>query len=288
MQDLDHANITAAVNATWGDGTDPRLREILEALVRHLHELAREVNLTHAEWQQAIEFLYQVGRKTTRRRNEFILLSDILGVSSLVDMLASRGPDGATERSVLGPFYLPNAPMLPVGGGDMRRDNPGEPVLVRGRVYDASGRGIGGALMEVWQNAANGLYSNQDPDQADDNLRCRLNTATDGAYAFTTIRPVPYSVPTDGPVGGVLRATGRHPWRTAHIHFRVTAPGYDELVTELFPADDPYIDGDAVFGVRASLAVPFRRSDSAELAAAHGLPTPFGVVDYDFGLCPAG
>lgn len=286
MKHLDRTNITAAVNATWGAGADPRLREILEATVRHLHQLVREVNLTHEEWRQAIGFLYRVGRKTTRRRNEFVLLSDVLGVSSLVDMMASRAA-AATERSVLGPFYLPNAPLMPEGGGDMRRHNPGEPVLVRGRVLGADGRGIKGALMEVWQNAANGLYSNQDPEQPDDNLRCRLRTAADGVYAFTTIRPVPYPVPTDGPVGDLLRATGRHPWRAAHIHFRITAPGYDELVTELFPDDDPYIEGDAVFGVRASLAVPFRRSEQAELAAAYGLPVPFTVVDYDFGLHPA-
>lgn len=287
MRDANEGNITEAVIASFAATADPRLKQILTSLVRHLHGFAREVELTHAEWGAAMDFLYKAARKTSRKRHEFILVSDVLGLSSLVDMMGSRGPAGTTERSVLGPFYIPRAPMLS-HGGDLIRDNPGDPVLMRGRVHGPDAAPIEGAQIEVWQNAANGLYSNQDPAQHPDNLRCRMITAADGRYEFTTIRPVPYTVPTDGPVGTLLAATGRHPWRTAHVHFRVTAKGYNELVTELYPADDPYIDADAVFGVRASLAVPFRRNDSAEDARRHNLAVPFWTVDYDFGLSPAG
>jgi len=288
MRNVTEDTLTEAAIATIADDADPRVREIMTALIRHLHGFAREVNLTQPEWLAAIEFLYRTGRKTTRKRNEFILLSDTLGLSSLVDMLGSRegAALGATETSVLGPFYIPGAPMLEVGG-DLIRGNAGEPGIVHGRVHGPGGAAIEGALIEVWQNAANGLYSNEDPDQDVHNLRCRMASGADGAYRFTTIRPVPYTVPQDGPAGVMLAAMGRHPWRPAHIHFRISAPGYRDLVTELYPDDDEYIDEDAVFGVRQSLAVPFRRSDSAEAAARHGLTAPFFDLEYDFGLRPA-
>jgi catechol 1,2-dioxygenase len=286
MRHVAEDSLTDAVVATLAEDAEPRFREIMTALIRHLHGFAREVELSKEEWLAAIEFLYETGRKTTRTRNEFILLSDTLGLSSLVDMTSSRGDDGATEASVLGPFYLDGAPMIE-NGGDLIRGNAGEPGVVSGRVTATDGAPIAGALLDVWQNAANGLYSTEDPDQPDDNLRARLRTDAEGRYRFTTIRPVPYTVPEDGPAGAMLRAMGRHPWRPAHIHFRVSAPGCRELITELYPDDDRYIDEDAVFGVRKSLAVPFTRNDSAEEAARYNLTAPFFELRYNFVLRPA-
>ncbi len=278
--------LTDAVIATIADNADPRFREIMTALVRHLLGFAREVELTKEEWLAAIDFLSRTGWRTTEKRNEFILLSDTLGLSSMVDFISSRGNDDATEVSVLGPFYIDGAPMID-NGGDLIAGNDGEPGVVHGQVLSVDGTPIAGAMLDVWQNAANGLYSTEDPEQNEINLRGRLLTAEDGSYSFTTIRPMPYTVPEDGPVGGMLDAMGRHPWRPAHIHFKVTADGYQDLITELYPDDDKYIDEDAVFGVRDSLAVPFTRNSSADEAAKHGLDAPFFDLGYDFRLRPA-
>ena len=282
MRDVDEKSITDAVIRAMAGGDDERLRTVLAALVRHLHEFAREVELTPAEWMAAIGFLTRTGHKSSDTRQEFILLSDALGLSSLVDLIGGRGGDAATEASNLGPFYIEGAPMLPVGG-DLIRGNEGQPGVVRGRVLDEDGNPVAGAMLDIWQNAANGFYSNEDPDQDDMNLRCRMVTGADGAYAFTTIRPTPYTVPYDGPVGEMLRATGRHAWRPAHLHFRLTADGFADLVTEIFPEDDRYIDEDAVFGVRRSLAVPFPPADEATAARWKLSPPCFDLV-YDFRL----
>ena len=286
MRNVSEDTLTDAVLATIDDRSDPRFRTIMTSLIRHLHGFARDVDLTKEEWLAAIEFLYQTGEKTTRQRNEFILLSDTLGLSSLVDMISSRGNDDATEISVLGPFYIDGAPMVE-NGGDLIGDNAGEPGVVRGRVLSVDGTPIGGAMLDIWQNAANGFYSNEDPEQDDFNLRARLIAADDGSFRFTTIRPMPYTVPEDGPAGVMLRAMGRHPWRPAHIHFKVTADGYQDLITELYPDDDKYIDEDAVFGVRDSLAVSFARNSSPDDAAKLGLHIPFFDLEYDFRLRPA-
>lgn len=285
MREATEKTLTDAVLATIAETSDPRFREIMTALIRHLHGFAAEVEPTKEEWLAAIDFLCRTGWKTTPKRNEFILLSDTLGLSSLVDMISSRGDGRATEVSVLGPFYIEGSPMIE-NGGDLIRDNAGEPGVVSGRVLTVDGKPIAGALLDIWQNAANGLYSNEDPDQADDNLRGRLLSGADGVYRFTTIRPMPYTVPQDGPVGGMLAAMGRHPWRPAHIHFRVSAPGCRDLITELYPDDDRFIDEDAVFGVRDSLAVPFRRNDSAAAAKKFNISAPFFELTYDFVLRP--
>lgn len=286
MNSITKDTLTAAVLATIDDDADPRFREIMTALIRHMHGFVKEVDLTQEEWLAAIEFLYQTGQKTTRKRNEFILLSDTLGVTSLIDLLSGHASEGATESSVLGPFYVAGSPMLD-NGADLIGGNPGDPGVVHGRVMAADGTPIPGALLDIWQNAANGLYSVEDPDQADDNLRCRLHADPDGAYSFTTIRPMPYTVPDDGPAGIMLRAMGRHPWRPAHIHFKVSAEGYQDLVTELYPDDDRYIGEDAVFGVRDSLAVKFARNESDDDASLYGLNAPFFDLSYDFVLRPA-
>lgn len=278
--------LTDAVLATLANDADPRFKEIITALIRHMHGFVREVDLTQDEWLAAIEFLYQTGEKTTRKRNEFILLSDTLGVTSLIDLLSGPATEGATESSVLGPFYVEGAPMID-NGGDLIGQNPGDKGVVRGRVMGPDGKEIPGALLDIWQNAANGLYSVEDPDQDDNNFRGRMHAGNDGAYHFTTIRPMPYTVPDDGPTGVMLRAMGRHPWRPAHIHFKVSADGYQDLVTELYPDDDQYIDEDAVFGVRNSLSVSFKPNQSGDDAGQYGLSAPFFELKYDFVLRPA-
>ena len=289
MRSVDKTNITEAFLGYCGADTDPRLRFLLERFAGHLHEFVRETGLTHAEWRKAIELLTKAGEITDAERNEFVLFSDVVGLSSLVDMVNS--PDRATPSSVLGPFHILGAPDLPVGG-DLCGDNPGDLVVVAGRVTDLSGTPIAGAEMEIWQTADNGLYSNQDPGQPDFNLRAHMTVGDDGRYAFTTVRPAPYTVPDDGPVGELLHATGRHPWRPSHLHYIITAPGHRDLVTEVFPEDDPYIDEDAVFGVREKLLVPYVRHDA--VVAAHQdavtrpLAAPYFSVDFDFRLAGGG
>ncbi len=284
MQSIDRNTLTDAVVASFDGAADPRLKVVLGALVRHLHAFSREVELRPEEWRAGIAFLTAAAAITDDRRNEFVLASDILGLTSLTDLL--QGVPGATERSVLGPFHAEGSPALPVGG-DLIRGNAGTPVLVRGRVLDLEGRPVRGATIDFWQTNALGHYWQQDPTQDPGNLRFRMALAEDGAYAFTTVRPAPYTVPYDGPVGGLLRAAGRHAWRPAHFHFRVLADGFAPLTTELFPADDPYIDQDAVFGVRASLAVPFVPVDAPDEAARHRLPNPFERVEFDFRMAPS-
>ncbi|NKB21561.1 MAG: hydroxyquinol 1,2-dioxygenase [Alphaproteobacteria bacterium] len=285
MRNVTEETLTDAVLETISKDADPRFREIMSGLIKHLHAFALETNMTKEEWLGAIEFLYQTGKKTTRNRNEFILLSDTLGLSSMVDMISSRGDDDATAVSVLGPFYIENAPFIK-NGGDLIADNAGQQTLVKGCVSSTDGTPIPNALLDVWQNAENGKYSNEDPDQDDNNLRARLNAADDGSYSFSTIRPTPYTVPEDGPAGVMLDAMGRHPWRPAHIHFKISADGYQDLITEIYPDDDEYIDADAVFGVRDSLAVSFKQTTSEDTVAQHGLNTPFLTVEYDFRLRP--
>lgn len=281
MRDITRDNLTQAVIASFGGAESERLRTVIGTLVTHLHAFAREVKLTHAEWKAAIDFLHAAGKISDERRNEFILLSDVLGLSALTDLINST--PGATEASELGPFYAEGSQLLPVGA-DLIKDNPGDRVLLRGRVLDGSGKPIPGAMLDFWQAAANGLYPEQDPQQDAHNLRGRMLTGADGRYAIRTIRPAPYTVPDDGPVGTLLRAGGRTAWRPGHFHFIVKAEGYVPLVTELFSVDDPYIDRDAVFGVRASLAVPFVRQDSAAAAAPYDIKPPFYTLDFDFRL----
>ena len=283
MTKITKDTLTDVVLTTIADDTDARYREIMTALIRHMHGFVKDVDLSQKEWLAAIEFLYQTGQKTTRQRNEFILLSDTLGITSLIDLLSSQATEGTTESSVLGPFYVEGAPMID-NGGDLIGQNSGDCGVVRGRVMTVDGKRIPGALLDIWQNASNGLYAGEDPDQADDNLRCRLHADTEGAYSFTTIRPMPYTVPDDGPAGIMLHAMGRHSWRPAHIRFKVSADGYQDLVTELYPDDDRYIEEDAVFGVRDSLSVAFTRNGSNDDAKLYGLTAPFFDLTYDFVL----
>ena len=280
MPSIDRDRITEAVIRSFDKSDDPRLKQVVERLVTHLHAFAREVDLTPEEWRRAIDFLHRAAAISSDARSEFVLTSDVLGLSSLVDLLRDRS--GATERSVLGPFHAEGAPLLPVDG-DLIRDNAGAPLLVRGHVYDGAGKPLADAEIDFWQAADNGKYWPQDAAQAKFNLYCRMQTGADGRYAFTTVKPAPYTVPYDGPVGDLLRAGGRHAWRPAHFHFKVAVPGHQTLVTELFFAGDPYLDADAVFGVRAKLVLEPQPGEAAD-AARYRLHKPHERVEFDFRL----
>jgi protocatechuate 3,4-dioxygenase beta subunit len=277
--------LTDRVLGSLANVGEPRLKAVMESLVRHLHAFVREVELTPDEWMAAIHFLTAVGQKCDGQRQEFILLSDVLGVSMLVDAVANRAPPGATESSVLGPFYLEGAPERPLGA-DLGPGTPGDPLLVSGRVRSAGGGPIAGALLDLWQTAPNGLYSTQDPRQHPMNLRGRIRCDAEGRFRFRTVVPTSYQIPSDGPVGQLLRALGRHPWRPAHLHCIVSAPGHRAVTTMLFVEGDSYLESDAVFGVHDSLIVPFRRHDSTA-AARHGVTAPFYTAEFELGLAPA-
>lgn len=285
MQSVNQDTITDAFVAYCEKTASPRLKFVLSKLAAHLHDFTKEVGLTHEEWQAAMKLLERAGQISSPERSEFILFSDVLGLSAIVDMVNSE--TGRTEYSNLGPFYIAGAQWLEIGG-DLIGGNDGEHVVFHGRVLDAASRKpVPGAVLDMWQTAANGLYSNQDPKQPDGNFRCRMKTDENGGYAFTTVRPAPYTVPEDGPVGELLRATGRRPWRPAHFHFLITAAGQRNLVTEIFFDDDPYIDEDPVFGVRKHLVVrPDKESDASgipyPLTAAQRLKKPFNRIEYDF------
>ncbi len=234
-------------------GSDARLTEILQAAVRHLHAFAEEVHLSRGEWTAGIEFLTAVGRRCDPARQEFILLSDTLGLSMLLEEIQARPAPGATEATVLGPFYVPD--VVEHANGDSivaASDTGGEPLVVHGTVSDTAGRPVADATVDVWQVQPSGRYDVED-DPAKRNLRARLRTGEDGGFRFVTVRPVDYTIPDDGPVGQLLRAAGRHPWRPAHIHFSVAAAGHRPLVTHLFDAASPYLESDTVFAVRPSL-----------------------------------
>ena len=264
MRTINKDNITEVFASYMGADMDPRLREILQSLARHLHDFAREVKLTHEEWNVGIKFLEAAGAISDKERHEFVLLSDVLGFSSLVDMLHSSAE--GTSSSVLGPFHISGSPPLPVGG-DMRKAYAAPVLLVEGVIKAPDGSPIDAATIDIWQTAPNGLYSSQDPAQDTYSFHGLQTVGADGRYAFTTVRPVEYTVPSDGPVGDILRACGRHPWRPSHLHFIVKADGYKPLVTEVFAADDPYLDQDTVFGVRADLIMNYEQMPAGSFPA---------------------
>lgn len=242
-----------SVNVRIDEQADPRLRQVMESLVKHLHDFAKDVELTQAEWGTAIDFLTRTGQMCDSNRQEFILLSDVLGVSMLVDAINNRRPSGATENTVLGPFHVEGAPVRRMGD-TISLDGKGESCLFEGRVLDLKGNPVSGAKLDVWCDNADGYYDVQQPGiQPQWNNRGVFVTGEDGSYAFRGIRPVSYPIPDDGPVGQMLAALGRHPNRPAHMHFIVSADGFETVVTHTFVADDPWLTSDAVFGVKASL-----------------------------------
>jgi hydroxyquinol 1,2-dioxygenase len=257
-------NSAEAVNARMGEHTDPRLREVMGALVRHLHAFAKEVQLTQAEWDAAIDFLTRTGQLCSRERQEFILLSDTLGFSMLVDAINHRRPQGATENTVFGPFHVQGAPERAMGDC-ISLDSKGESCLFEGSVQDLDGNPVAQARLDVWCDNADGFYDVQQPGvQPQWNNRGIFTTGADGRYRFIGIKPVSYPIPHDGPVGQMLERLGRHPWRPAHLHFLVTAPGYQKVVTHTFVGDNPWLASDAVFGVKQSLVVPCERVEGGE------------------------
>jgi catechol 1,2-dioxygenase len=282
-------DITAAVLARFSATPDPRLRKIMLSLIKHLHEFVKEVELTEAEWFQAIEILTEAGKMCSDKRQEFILFSDTLGVSMVVDLIGHRKPAGATESTVFGPFHRLGAAEMPAGGNIAHRDTVGIPTLVSGRVLDLDGRPIANAELDVWQTQSNGLYDSQDQNSNELHMRGKFYTDGEGRYLIRTVVPVNYPIPSDGPVGAMLKATGRHPWRPAHIHFVVTADGYDGVTTHIFDRTDPYLESDAVFAVKDSLICDFTRHDSPTLEATKlGITGPVYTAEFDFVLKPAG
>lgn len=287
MRNLTEKNLTQAVLKRLEKTSDPRLGQVLSSLVEHLHGFIRDIEPTEAEWETGIRFLTAAGQICDDSRQEFILLSDVLGATILADAINHRKPQGATESSVLGPFYRDGARQVATAGS-IAENTPGEPLIVRGRVATTQGQPIEGALLDIWQSAPNGLYENQDSHQPEMNLRGKLLTDGDGRYAFRTVKPESYPIPNDGPAGKILEAMGGHNRRPAHIHFIVTAEGYEPVTTQIFVENDPWLDSDPVFGVKDSLVVDFVRHHSPEEAAQLQIPNPFYTVDYDFGMVPAG
>jgi catechol 1,2-dioxygenase len=287
MRNLTEENATEAVLDQMHP-EDARLQQIITSLVKHMHAFVREVELTEEEWFKGIQFLTRTGQMCDDKRQEFILLSDTLGVSILVDAINHRKPQGATESTVFGPFHRQGAPPLAHGTNIARgpEAQTGEPTVVRGRVTDPAGKPIAGAVLDIWQASPDGMYDVQDPDQPEMNLRGIFESDANGEYWFKTVKPAAYPIPDDGPVGDLLRATGRHPMRPAHIHFMISAPGYETLITHIFVEGDEWLDSDAVFGVKNSLVADFVKIESAADAAKYDFKPPFYEVEFNFGLKP--
>ena len=283
MRNANEANLTDAVLEKLAGAKDARFKQIMTSLIKHLHAFARETELTEQEWMTGIQFLTATGKKCDDKRQEFILLSDTLGVSMLVDAINHRKPGGATETTVLGPFYVSGAKDMPMWA-DIAGNAPGEPAYVSGRVLDVNGKPISGAVLDVWQTDGEGFYDVQRPGGDEHYARGRFTTGADGRYGFRTVKPVSYPVPTDGPVGKMLLGMGRHPYRPAHVHVIATAPGYDRVATHLFVEGDEYLDSDAVFGVKHSLVVDFKDHSAGPTPDGKKSTVPFCTAEFEFRL----
>ena len=274
MENLNANHITETVLERLANTPDPRLKEIMLSLVRHLHGFAREVKLTEAEWLKGIEFLTRTGHITNAQRQEFILLSDVLGLSMLTVVMNNDKPDACTQATVLGPFHVEDAPHYNLGD-DVANGAKGQPCQVQGSVKGVQGEAVAHARIEVWQSDEKGLYDVQYADRSQHQARGILTADAQGRFHFQSILAMPYPIPHDGPVGQLLEATARHPWRPAHLHFKIEAPGYETLITHVFRKGDPYLASDAVFGVRESLV-----TDWLQLADGSY------QLDFDFVLNP--
>lgn len=283
MPQFDESTITRAVIDGLAGSPDPRFRRVMTSLVTHLHDFIREVRLTEEEWMAAIQFLTDVGRTCTEKRQEFILLSDTLGVSILTISLNHPAERGSLESTVLGPYYWEGAPERPLGS-NLAEGVKGDPTFYSGRVLDVEGRPIAGATLDIWSGDGEGNYDMQLPGETEMRARGRIRTDAEGRYSFRSIRPSYYPVPTDGPVGRMLRAMGRHPYRPGHLHMIVSAPGYEPVTTHLFVADSPYLDSDAVFGTKDSLIVKFERYPPGRAPTGEQMTTPYYTAQYDLKL----
>ncbi len=286
MRNFNEATITGAVLDRIKDTGNPRIKEISEALVRHLHAFMREVRPTQTEWEQGIDFLTRTGQMCDDKRQEFILLSDTLGVSMLVDAINHPVPEGATETTVLGPFFVQAAPDKELGeniSGGME----GDAMIVTGSVSSPDGKPLANATVDVWHSDDDGYYDVQQLEAIGDlAMRARFRTDANGKFHFWSIKPAAYPIPHDGPVGQMLEAQGRHPWRPAHVHFMIAAPGYEQLVTHVFVAGDKYLDSDVVFGVKDSLIREFVQHPAGLAPDGRVLNTLYYHLNYDFGLKP--
>jgi hydroxyquinol 1,2-dioxygenase len=300
MAQLEANDLAQAVISRMAESPDPRFRQVMTALVKHAHAFVQEVELTGEEWMNAIQFLTATGKMCDDKRQEFILLSDTLGISMLVVAIeqarslkartaasaaSAKSATPATEATVQGPFFWEGAPELPLGS-DLAGDAPGEPAWYSGTVSDIDGNPIAGCPMEVWSGDGNGIYDMQRGDDAQMMLRARLRTDADGRFHFWSIKPTFYPVPDDGPVGDMLRLMGRHPNRPGHIHLMLRAPGYQPLTTHLFVSDSPYLDSDAVFGVRNSLIIDFEKHPPGTAPDGRVLDKSYYTAHYDFRLIP--
>jgi hydroxyquinol 1,2-dioxygenase len=286
--DFTEETATGAVVASFEGTPDPRLRAVLGSLVRHLHGFVREVEPTFEEWERAVAFLTATGQRCDDQRQEFILLSDVLGVTMLVDAINHRKASAATESTVLGPFHVVASPRRELGDS-IDLVGTGQPCVVTGRVASLDGSPLPGALVDVWQADDHGFYDVQRPDaQPEGNGRGLFACDGDGRFWFRTVTPSAYPIPTDGPVGDLLTASGRHPYRPAHIHLIVAAEGHLPVTTHIFVAGSPYLDSDAVFAVKQSLVRDFAEVDDPDQAAAYGLEPPFRQARFDVVLQPAG
>lgn len=286
MQNLNEDTITQSVIAQIANTPNPRLKQVLISLVQHLHSFAREVQLTEDELMTAIRILTRIGHMCNEKRQEFILLSDTLGLSTLTMAMNNRKPAGCTEATVFGPFHVEDAPVYPLGA-DIANGAKGEPCFVSGVIRGLDGEPIPHARLEVWQADADGFYDVQYPEL--DTLQARgvLFSDDEGRYYFRSIVAEPYPIPHDGPVGDMLRATGRHPWRPAHLHFMIKKDGYQTLVTHVFRNGGKYLDSDAVFGVRSSLIADWPRHEPGQAPDGSVMDAPFYTLEYDFVLNPA-
>ena len=284
MDNFDEHNITGAVLERFRDTPDPRLKQIVESVVRHLHDCVREIEPTFEEWMAAIQFLTRTGQISVGGRQEFILLSDTLGVSMLVDAITHRLPKGATETTVLGPFFVDRQPVQEQGT-DIARGAPGQPLYVEARFAAVDGKPLRDAVVDVWQSDSEGFYDIQRSDLDQAQLRARFHADAEGRLRFWTIMPTAYPIPDDGPVGDMLKATARHPWRPAHLHFMAAAPGYTTLVTHVFVAGDPYLESDAVFGVKKSLIDTYPEQPATQAPPdGRNMKGPWRRLNYEFRL----